>query len=154
MDVTIRPARRDDAEALTMLAMSSKQSNGYDDVFMAACAEELRVTSASLDAQEYWVAEFGRPRGFVSFEVEPNGHVGRIGAFFIAPGWQRRGIGRLLWTTVEGSARKKDLRVLCLDADPEAEAFYRSLGFSTVSRVPSGSIPGRTLPHMRKDLAV
>lgn len=36
-----------------MLAMSSKQSNGYDDAFMAACVEELRVISVSLDAREY-----------------------------------------------------------------------------------------------------
>ena len=152
MDVTIRPARRDDAEALTMLAMSSKQSNGYDDAFMAACAEELRVTCALLDAHEYWVAESGTPCGFVCLEVDPDGLGGTIGSLFIDPSWQRCGVGRRLWTTLEGSAREKGLRFLRLDADPEAEAFYRGLGFSTVSRAPSGSIPGRTLPHMRMEM--
>lgn len=153
MDVSIRPAQREDAEALTMIAMSSKQSNGYDDAFMEACTEELRVTSSLLEAHEYWVAESDTPCGFISLEVDPDRLAGVIGAFFIDPGWQRRGIGRLLWTTVEGSALEKGLKSLRLDANPEAEAFYRSLGLSTVGRVPSGSIPGRTLPHMRMDLS-
>jgi hypothetical protein len=50
------------------------------------------------------------------------------------------------------SAREKGLTVLHLNADPEAETFYRSLGFSTVGRVPSSSISGRMLPHMRINL--
>jgi GNAT superfamily N-acetyltransferase len=121
---------------------------------MAACAEELRVTSASLDAHKYWVAECGTLCGFVCLEVDPDGCTGMIGALFIDPSLQRRGIGPLPWATVEGSARGKGSRVLRLDADPEAETFYHGLGFSTVSRVPSGSIPGRTLPHLRMDLSV
>lgn len=153
MEATVRPARHNDAEALTIIAMSSKRSNGYDDAFMAACTEELRVTSASLDAHEYWVAESGQPCGFVCLEVDPDGLAGTVRSFFIEPGWQRRGIGRLLWATLEGSALDKGLKLLRLDADPEAEAFYRALGFSTVSRVPSGSISGRTLPHMQMGLS-
>lgn len=101
-----------------------------------------------------WVAESGSPCGFVSLEVDQDGLAGIIGALFMDPGCQRRGIGRLLWTTVEGSALRKGFRALRLDADPEAEAFYRGLGFSRVGRVPSGSIPGRTNPHMRMDLSL
>jgi GNAT superfamily N-acetyltransferase len=153
MEVTIRLARYNDAEALTLIAMSSKHSNGYDDAFMAACAEELRVTSASLDAHEYWVVENGEPCGFVCLDVDPDGFSGTVRSFFIEPSWQRHGIGRLLWTALEGSARDKGLRLLRLDADPKAEAFYCALGFTTVSRVPSGSIPGRTLPHMQVGLS-
>lgn len=153
MDVQIRPARHRDAQTLTSIAMASKQSNGYDDAFMVACAEELRVTPALMDELEYWVAEDDRPRGFVCLEVDPDRLTGTVTSLFIEPAWQRRGIGRLLWTVVEETARKRKLRGLGVDADPKAEAFYRSLGFSTVSRVPSGSIPGRTLPHMRMEFS-
>jgi len=153
MEATIRLARQNDAEVLTMIAMSSKQSNGYDDAFMEACAEELCVTSASLDAHEYWVVESGEPCGFVCLEADPDGLAGTVRSFFIEPSWQRRGIGRLQWTALEGSARDKGLRLLRLDADSKAEAFYCALGFTTVSRVPSGSIPGRTLPHMQMGLS-
>lgn len=152
MNVSIRRAQREDAEALTRIAMLSKQANGYDDAFMKACIEELRVTSSLIEAHEYWGAEGDAPFGFASLEVDPNGLSGEIGAFFIDPDWQQRGIGRLLWSTVKRSAQEKSLKSLRLDADPEAEPFYRGLGLSTVGRVPSGSIPGRMLPHMQVDL--
>ncbi|WP_324753443.1 GNAT family N-acetyltransferase [Roseovarius sp. Pro17] len=152
MDVTIRPARKDDAEALTTLAMMSKQSNGYDDTFMVACADELRVTADLLKADKYWVAESHIPCGFVCLKINEDEQVGEVAALFVHPDWQRRGVGRLLWATVKRLAREKNLTALHLDADPEAEAFYRKLGFSTIGRVPSASIPGRTLPHMRIDL--
>ncbi|MGR3290401.1 MAG: GNAT family N-acetyltransferase [Paracoccaceae bacterium] len=154
MDVTIRPAREDDAEALTVLAMISKQSNGYDDAFMTACAEELRVTPALLAEHDHWVAESNIPCGFVSLHVDPEGNTGEVAALFIHPDWQRCGVGRRLWTALESTAREKGLTALHLDADPRAEAFYSGLGFITVRRVPSGSIPNRTLPHMRIELPV
>lgn len=153
MDVTLRQARHDETDALTRLAMASKQSNGYDDAFMAACADDLRVTAALLDAHDYWVAESGELCGFVCLEADLDGCTGTIGALFIAPRWQRRGIGRLLWSSVEGLARKRGLKRLRLDADPAAEEFYRSLGFATVGQVPSSAIPGRMLPHMQIDLS-
>lgn len=130
--------------------MLSKQSNGYDDAFMMACADELRVTPALLDAHEYWVAENGStPCGFVCLKIDPEKRAGEIAALFIHPDWQRRGIGRLLWSVVERSARRMGLRALHLDADPGAEAFYRGLGFAMTGTVPSGSIRGRTIPRMK-----
>ena len=146
---TIRRARWDEAEALTRLAMLSKQSNGYDATFMAACAEELRVTPALIDAHAYWVAEDEGLVGLVSLRIDADGEDGEVSAFFIHPEWQGRGIGRRLWAEVEQAARDKGLAALHLEADPAAEPFYRRLGFETVGAVPSGSIPGRALPLMR-----
>ena len=150
--MTIRPARNEDAEALTLLAMTSKQSIGYDDTFMAACADELRVTPDLIEAQDYWVAESTRPCGFVCLKFNDRELTGEVAALFIHPDWQRRGIGRMLWDKVNGLARARNLSALYLDADPDAEPFYRNLGFSTVGRVPSGSISGRMLPRMQIDL--
>jgi len=152
MHTTIRRATGEDADALTALAMLSKRSNGYDDAFMAACVPELRVTPAMLDAHAYWVAEDGAPCGFIGLRVDPDGTTGEVAALYIHPGRQGRGIGRMLWRELEGAARAQGIPSLRLDADPHAEAFYRGLGFVTVGRAPSGSIPGRTLPHMRIDL--
>ncbi len=154
VDVKIRQAHKEDAEALTMLAMISKRSNGYDDAFMAASAERLRVTPAQLEMHNYWVAECNTPCGFVCLQVDPEGNFGKLAALFIHPDWQRRGVGLMLWTALEMSAREKGLTALHLNADPEAETFYRNLGFSTVGRVQSSSIPGRMLPHMRIDLPI
>lgn len=149
MDMIIRRAKKEDAEALTLLAMLSKQSNGYDDAFMRACADELRVTPALLETHEYWAAESGILCGFACLQVDLERAIGEVTSLFIHPNWQRRGVGRRLWATIEKSAHKKRLTALRLDADPAAEKFYHNIGFSTVGRIPSGSIPGRTLPHMR-----
>lgn len=154
MTVLIRRARREEADELSRIAFLSKQSNGYDGAFMAACEDELRVTPALLDAHEYWVAAGEDLCGFACLQVEGDAGWGTISSFFVHPDWQRRGVGRLLWRALEASARSKGLQGLCLDADPDAEAFYAALGFSTVGRVPSGSIPGRTLPHMQLRLTV
>jgi hypothetical protein len=36
-----------------------------------------------------------------------------------------------------------------IDAEPNAEGFYRKTGAQRIGETPSGSIPGRTLPLMR-----
>ena len=48
--------------------------------------------------------------------------------------------------------RLRGFKRVCLDADPNAEAIYQKLGFTTVSLSPSRSIPGRSLPRMIKAL--
>lgn len=57
MPITIRRAAITELDELTELAMRSKQSNGYDAAFMAACRDELTVTAARFSEGEYWVAE-------------------------------------------------------------------------------------------------
>jgi ribosomal protein S18 acetylase RimI-like enzyme len=49
-------------------------------------------------------------------------------------------------------ARARGLDRIGLDADPNAETIYRKLGFETVGRSPSRSIPGRPLPRMVRAL--
>ena len=143
----IRRAHLKDAPALTALVLASKQSNGYDDAFMAACADELSVTPQDIADQEIWVAEQTEPMGCVALIREVT--IGTISTFFIHPDHKRKGIGRALWQKVEEIAKAERLTLLKLDADPEAVPFYEALGFTTVSEAPSGSIPGRMLPHMQ-----
>ena len=143
----IRRAQAEDAPALTALIIASKQSNGYDDAFMAACAEELRVTPEDIAEHDFWVATEDNPLGCVCLRYEDA--VGTINTFFIHPDHKRKGIGRALWQKVREIADAKDLTHLKLDADPAAVPFYEALGFVTVGEAPSGAIPGRLLPHMQ-----
>lgn len=152
MAIQIRTANRNDAAMLTALAMRSKQSNGYDDAFMAACREELTVTEQHFATTTYWVAEGEAIAGMVGLELDEEGASGEIGSFFIDPAHKRKGIGRLLWQAVLDFADAQGVKTLRLDADPAAEPFYEAMGFKTVGRVASGSIAGRTLPHMVLDL--
>lgn len=152
-DFAIRPARQADKEALTELCMRSKQSNGYDDAFMAACADELRVRDSWISEDDFWVAEApdGSLVGCIRLSRdEVSG--GELETCFVAPDFKGKGVGRALFNALESRARKIGLRHIELDADPFAERFYARMGFATTGRSPSGSIPGRTLPRMRLEL--
>jgi N-acetylglutamate synthase-like GNAT family acetyltransferase len=154
MEIRIRPARLDDAEALTNLSMLSKQSNGYDDEFMDLCADELRVTRAGIRQSQFWIAEADSICGCACVRIESDEKSGEVDAFFIHPDWQRMGVGSLLWCQILQYAKAKGLLFLHLDADPNAEPFYRKLGFQTVRQTPSGSIVGRTIPYMELVIGV
>ena len=144
----IRLARAADAPALTDLVLQSKQSNGYDDAFMAACADELRVTPNQIAHGHFWLAEDGDPLGCVNLVLNSAKHEGQVESFFIAPEAKRKGIGRALWQVVFETAQNETVKRLTLDADPAAVSFYEAMGFRTFREVPSGSIAGRMLPQM------
>ncbi len=150
---SIRRAALSDRGALTDLCMRSKQSNGYDDAFMAQCAEELRVREAWITEDDFWLAEAdtGRPVGCIRLSVSQDGTTGEVETCFVDPDWQGRKIGRALFEKLLDEARRLKLTRLGLDADPLAEPFYARMGFETIGRSPSGSIPGRTLPRMVLD---
>ena len=152
MQIKIRRARPKEAGVLTDISMRAKQSNGYDDAFMAACRAELAVTPSSMTEGEYWVAETDVVCGCVCLIDNLDGVSGEVHAFFIDPAMQRRGIGRLLWRKVVERAKSRGLKRLHLDADPAAVPFYEAMGFAVVGEAPSGSIEGRMLPRMEIQL--
>lgn len=153
MQIPIRRANPDDAPALTALALRSKQSNGYDDAFMAACVEELTVTPALIASETYFVAQNGSATcGMACLSEGRATGSGVIHAFFVDPDFKRRGVGRNLWAAILSECANRSLTHLHLDADPAAVPFYRALGFEITKMVPSGSIAGRELPRMAMEI--
>ena len=142
-DVAVRPAKASEKVLVTDLVMRSKASNGYDDAFMDACREELRVRDDWF-TDHFVVAE---EQGAVLGCARLCGN-GKVKTFFVDPDAKRRGVGRALWSSLLAEARRRKIERLVLESDPEAESFYARLGFRTCGRVPSGSIAGRTLPLM------
>jgi GNAT superfamily N-acetyltransferase len=149
----LRAARPDEAAALTALALRSKAHWGYDESFMAACREELTLAPEEIAARRTTVAEdpaTGRVIGLVTVEGEaPRGVLGML---FVEPAAMGRGAGRLLYEHAVATAARLGFTRLSIDADPNAEPFYRAMGAVTVARVPSGSIAGRTLPQMSAEV--
>jgi phosphinothricin acetyltransferase len=78
-------------------------------------------------------------------EVEP----ARIRAFFVHPGWARRGIGRLLFHECSTAARAAGFRDVELTATLPGEPLYRTLGFSLVERGAVRMPDGVELPTAR-----
>ncbi|MEU5313239.1 GNAT family N-acetyltransferase [Streptomyces sp. NPDC021562] len=144
MTVSIRAARPGEAGFLSDLALRSKAHWGYDTEFLAACRAELTLTDAELAGRRTAVAERdGRVVGFTTLEGEPP--QGVLGMMFVDPRAIGEGVGRRLFTHVVETAAALGFTQFTIDADPNAEPFYEAMGGVPVRRVPSGSIPGRTL---------
>ena len=152
MTISIRPARSGEARFLSELALRSKAHWGYDAGFLASCREELTLADAELGTRRTTVAErAGSVVGFTTLEGEPP--QGVLGMMFVDPRAIGEGIGRLLFTHAVETAQALGFTEFTIDADPNAEPFYEAMGGVPVSRVPSGSIPGRTLTRYLRKVA-
>ena len=148
----IRRAEAADAAALTSLALMSKAVWGYDAAFMAACRSELTVEAADVLADPTFAIEHER-RILGFYQLRRRGIDADVRLFFVAPEAMRSGLGRPLWAHLERTAGALGATRLEVDSDPHAEGFYRAMGMRRSGRASSGSIAGRMLPHLVKDLA-
>ncbi len=138
----IRPARVEEADLLTELAMRSKAHWGYDDAFMAACRDELTIRPEHIPRVDVAALDDGRVIGMVRLEHES------IEDMFVAPEAIGTGVGRVLFRHAVRRAAEEGMTRLLIDADPNAEGFYSSMGAVKIGASPSGSIAGRMLPQL------
>lgn len=149
MSAVLRRAVATDADALSDLAFRSKASNGYDADFMEACRDELAVTPEIIAEGGIRVSEVnGKPVGF--FDIRLENDSAEVYSLYVDPDIKRSGVGRKLWAALEERAVAMAAKAIELDADPAAVEFYTAMGCSVIGQAPSGSIPGRMLPRMRK----
>jgi GNAT superfamily N-acetyltransferase len=145
--VMVRPAWPDEGPLLSALAMRSKAHWGYDKDFMERCRAELTVTRRRIGAERFRVAEVdGKVAGFASMAVKVG--EAEVGDVFVDPDFILSGVGHLLINDLLQYACRHGIPVIHVEADPNAADFYVRQGFSQTGEVPSGSIPGRTLPLM------
>ena len=81
-----------------------------------------------------------------------NAPVCELAALFVDPVAIGTGCGRLLLLHILDAASARGFAQLVLDADPGAESFYLHFGASRIGTSPSGSVPGRELPHLHFNL--
>lgn len=149
--ITLRPARPEEAPALSELCMISKAYWGYDAAFMNSCRAELTITAADFENAQIQVAvDGGKLAGMAQLMIE--GASAELDKLYIHPDFIGAGIGGALFAWAVRQASDAGANVMTIDADPDAAAFYRRMGAVDNGASPSGSIPGRMLPHMRFDL--
>lgn len=149
--LAIRRAAGADAASLTALALRAKAVWGYDAAFMAACRAELTITAAQIAERPTWLIE--EPDAIVGFyQLRIAGRMAEVAQIFIAPDRLRSGLGFRLWAHLEAQARAAGCTRLEVDSDPHAEGFYRAMGMIRSGDAASGSIRGRMLPHLQKEL--
>lgn len=143
----IRPARPEEAGALSNLAMRSKAHWGYSSEFMEACRDELTYTPEQIIAGGVWVLEDeGEVRGFYALtNISPNAI--ELEAMFVAPERIGSGYGRALMDHALAESRAAGhIERLVIQADPNASGFYESAGARRIGDRDSDSIAGRALP--------
>jgi GNAT superfamily N-acetyltransferase len=157
-DFAIRAARPEEAGELSALALRSKGHWDYDAAFLDSCREELTIPVDQVVPRRTYVAvsrgpgaepsEPGELRrrilGFGTIEGEPP--AGELGMLFVDPPAIGRGVGSALFSHLMGVAADAGFHRLTIASDPNAEPFYLAKGAVRIGGVPSGSIPGRTLP--------
>jgi N-acetylglutamate synthase-like GNAT family acetyltransferase len=146
--VTVRRARPDEAGVLSNLALAAKGFWGYDQAFLESCRDELAFSPEDIVRRHFVVADLdGVVAGFYSLDGDPP--VGELGNLWITPSKIGTGLGRNLWQDAMAAAAAAGFEYLKIDAEPNAEGFYRRMGAERVGETPSGSIPGRMLPFLQ-----
>jgi GNAT superfamily N-acetyltransferase len=143
----------DEAERLTELMLRSKASWGYDEAFMKACANVLKITPERIQRELVFVLEdAGQLVGMLG--LAPVGQAeAELSDLFVEPDQKRRGYGRQLFEYAMQVARERGWRRVSILSDPFAERFYLSMGAQRVGTAPSDAgIPGRVLPLLAVDL--
>ena len=149
-DLDIRLAEARDLDRATAVCLRSKAFWGYDDAFMAACREELTLTPDDLD--DLVLVAYSGSELLGVIQLSRTDDMLEIEKLFVDPSAMRRGLGRRLFDEAIDRAVVPGVRAIRAEADPQAVPFYTAIGFMRVGDAPSGSIAGRTLPVLARDL--
>jgi len=170
--IALRPARHDDVSALNaLIARSARElSVGFYSPGQAEAAirHVFGVDTALVDDGTYLVAEvdgvlagcggwshrrtlYGGDQRKIGENVhlDPRVDAARIRAFFVAPEWARRGIGRCILEACAAAAAQAGFRTLELMATLPGVPMYRACGFTEVERVVDRLPDGTDLPFVR-----
>lgn len=142
----LRPARTDEAAALSGLCMRSKAAWGYDTAFMEASRAALTVTSERIAQGAVVVAEDEEGHLLGVAAILPQGSDMELDLLFVEPHLMRCGVGRALLAGAVEEARARGAARLTILADVHAEGFYLRCGAIRLGEAPSDAIPGRMLP--------
>ncbi|MCS6996274.1 MAG: GNAT family N-acetyltransferase [Casimicrobiaceae bacterium] len=134
--IRLRVAREDDLEAMNRLALRAKAHWGYDEDELARWRDAIEVRANTVREWPTFVAEAeGGLVGFV--QMNPAQTRWALDALWVEPDRMGQGIGRRLLSHACRMAAAAGQRVLSIDADPNAVAFYVRMGARAVGYVPA-----------------
>ena len=143
-----RPAEIKDIETLNHISLASKRYWKYPEEWMERWKDDLCISESDLiDLVITVVTINDELRGFCAIR-ETDGYY-EVEHLWLLPETIGKGLGKALLLASLESAVNKDLPIL-VEADPNAEAFYKKQGFVTYGK--KESFPkGRYLPLMKME---
>lgn len=148
--VKIRKALPDDHSVLTQITMDGKAFWDYSKEQLSRWENDLTITAQYLAENEtYKLVLNDEIIGYYSFLKLSEGHL-KLDYLFLFQNFIGKGFGQLLLNDFLERAKGMNTIDIILEADPNAENFYRKFGFMTYGQRES-SIKGRSLPQMKLD---
>lgn len=149
VELVLRFARAEEADALNTLCLRSKAYWGYSDEFIDECRDALVVKSAWIKEGRVTVAEIKGERAGVLVVLPAHQDTAEVELLFVEPKHMRQGVGRALMARAISQAREMGAEHLLILSDPNARAFYEAHGAKLLRMAPSGVIEGRNLPLLQ-----
>ena len=123
----IRRATPGDADSLTRIAFAAKGYWGYPKRWMEQWQETLTITPEFIRRNEVYAAhDEGRPVGF--YANIGKGREVELEHLWVSPERIGTGLGRALFDHAVHRSASLGAEVLSIEADPNAEGFYRRMG--------------------------
>ncbi len=143
--------KENDSILLTQLTIRSKDYWNYGEEQIAKWEENLKISSKYINENHVFkLIETDTIIGFYAFEIINEEQV-KLNFLFIEPEFIGKGHGKILLNDFIHRIKNNGFKKAFLDADPNAEKFYKRNGFKSIGKIES-SIKNRFLPIMEMEL--
>jgi len=149
--MNLENANISDSNELTELTKSSKAYWGYSEKQMQEWKDELTVSEIFI--KENQVVKLSIEQkivGFYSYYIIDKDNI-KLQHLFIHPNSIGKRYGSLLMNDFLKKISDDNIKIITLDADPNAEDFYKKFNFKVVGKIKS-TIKDRFLPIMEKEV--
>lgn len=137
----------EDNEILTSITKKSKAYWGFSEDILKEWEHLLTVTKDYIEKNNvYKLVQNEEIIGYYSYLLTDEKTI-KLDNIFILPEFIGKGFGKILMNDFLENTKQLDIDKITLDAEPNAENFYKTFGFETIGKLES-SIKDRYLPIM------
>lgn len=148
----IQRATPKDHIILTEITKKSKAYWNYSEEQLQEWDEELTITAKQIEEEEFYLLieeETNKIIAYYSF-YEKDKYTIVLENLFVLPDYIGKGYGKLLMADLTKRLKNTKIDTITLNADPNAEIFYKRMGFGTIGYLET-DIFGRFLSIMIRE---
>jgi N-acetylglutamate synthase-like GNAT family acetyltransferase len=143
----ILKAEPTDNELLTSITKISKAYWGFSEEILQEWEHLLTITKEYIEKNNvYKLVQNDHIIGYYSYFSNDENTI-KLDNIFILPEFIGKGFGKILMNDFLENIKQLGITKITLDAEPNAEQFYKTFGFETIGQLES-SIKDRYLPIM------
>ena len=147
--VEFKPAKIEESEILSNLAIESKGYWGYPKDLLELWRKDLRIEKTYIQrniVRTIWLnAELV---GFFALKTEQESELEHL---WLRPEFIGKGFGQITFSEILNEFRKREITSFAIVSDPNAEKFYLNQGAKKIGKVESIP-PNRFLPKLRYEV--